>query len=438
MALRIDPWRIVLPLLASAFAVVAQSKPCSASLQQSLVYIESAVEDGESGAITRHRGTGFLVRRTGYFLTNAHVAPRRLGATVKIHGILGAKQGVSYTVSEVTRDEDHDLLLLKFDIQLPDLRPLRLSEGAVAVTTEICSAGFNMVSPEAAFVQGTIASLGGGTANHRWTVRMPSVPGDSGAPVLGPNGEVIAIKVEGVQNGNGLNYVIPAQYALPLDQYAGPRTYQSMAEWGASSRAPLAEPASLTPTVPMSDLCCPRVRRMCSGNRQLSSNPGTGSGTRNSCARWGATAHGRVSPIPLTKCDPTDFELSGPPCDAGLTTNTDWDESTPSSIWRVEGNPAFHLPVFLALAPFSFALTTSHWLDILGGLLGGQQLIRSQVQQRERLTYVASNWLSRDRPSVFPGRVLANQYRLDVRHARRLERPSARRFASDTDQRAHG
>jgi len=232
MALRIDPWRIVLPLLASAFAVVAQSKPCSASLQQSLVYIESAVEDGESGAITRHRGTGFLVRRTGYFLTNAHVAPRRLGATVKIHGILGAKQGVSYTVSEVTRDEDHDLLLLKFDIQLPDLRPLRLSEGAVAVTTEICSAGFNMVSPEAAFVQGTIASLGGGTANHRWTVRMPSVPGDSGAPVLGPNGEVIAIKVEGVQNGNGLNYVIPAQYALPLDQYAGPRTYQSMAEWG--------------------------------------------------------------------------------------------------------------------------------------------------------------------------------------------------------------
>ncbi len=232
MARPINPWPAAVSMLLM-IPGATQAQPCPPSIKQSLVYVETSVEDGTTGAITRHRGTGFLVRRTGYFLTNSHVVPRPAGAIVEIHGTLGAKQGVKYTVSEVKRDADHDLLLLKFDIQLPDLRPLRLSTASIQEGVRICSASFNMVSPEAVFVEGIVSSLGGGDANNRWTVRMPSLAGDSGAPVLGPTGDVVAIKVEGISNGNGLNYVIPVQYAIPLDQYAGPKTSEKVAEWGA-------------------------------------------------------------------------------------------------------------------------------------------------------------------------------------------------------------
>jgi hypothetical protein len=237
MARPIKRWPAAIGVVMMATGM-AQAQPCQPSIKQSLVYVETSVEDGTTGAITRHRGTGFLVRRSGYFLTNAHVVPRPLGATVEIHGILGAKQGVKYTVSEVKRDTDHDLLLLKFDSQLPDLHSLRLSTGSVQEGVKICSVSFNMVSPTAVFVEGIVSSLGGGEGNKRWTVRMPSVAGDSGAPVLGPTGDVVAIKVEGVQNGNGLNYVIPVQYAIPLDQYAGPKGTEKVGEWGAIVTCP--------------------------------------------------------------------------------------------------------------------------------------------------------------------------------------------------------
>lgn len=130
-------------------------------------------------------GTGFVVSKDGWLLTNAHVA--KSCKTVLV-GDLGA-------ASKVVVDEDHDLALVKVDAAVG--QPLPIVVNKPRLGEDILALGFplrSILADSLNVTRGNISSLMGlmNDANYL-QISAPVQPGNSGGPLVDLAGRVVGV-----------------------------------------------------------------------------------------------------------------------------------------------------------------------------------------------------------------------------------------------------
>ncbi len=161
----------------------------------------------------RSLGSGFIINREGYIVTNNHVVEN--AADIKVS--LSDKE--EYAAKVIGRDPKTDVALIKIDakkdlpaVPLGDSSKLRVGEWVMAignpfglghtVTTGIVSAKGRIIGagPYDDFIQ-TDASIN---------------PGNSGGPLFNMNGEVVGINTAIIASGQGIGFAIPINVAKDL------------------------------------------------------------------------------------------------------------------------------------------------------------------------------------------------------------------------------
>ncbi|WP_182086222.1 serine protease [Aureimonas sp. ME7] len=130
-------------------------------------------------------GTGFVVSKDGWLLTNAHVA--KACKTVLV-GDLGA-------ASQVIVDEAQDLALLKVDAKAG--KPLPIVSGKPRLGEDILALGFplrSILADSLNVTRGNVSSLMGlmNDANYL-QISAPVQPGNSGGPLVDLAGRVVGV-----------------------------------------------------------------------------------------------------------------------------------------------------------------------------------------------------------------------------------------------------
>lgn len=155
-------------------------------------------------------GSGFLISRDGYFLTNQHVVG---GAKyVKLRWSDGIEE-----LGEVVRvDKGRDVALVKGEPR--DRAPLRL----LGVNPQVGADVFAIGAPFEAQLQNSVTRgvISARRIEDGYSFLQSDVsvnPGNSGGPLVDVHGDVAAIAVSGLRIGNaplGINFFIPAHEAL--------------------------------------------------------------------------------------------------------------------------------------------------------------------------------------------------------------------------------
>ena len=166
-------------------------------------------------------GTGFIVNREGWIVTNAHVAA----------GILeGAEILVRYDSRRDRRarvvavDAEHDLALLEAQ-DPPATRPLRLADSDRVVVGQNVLAFGSPFGLEGTVTQGIVSarrdvpSAGGGVIHNAIQTDAAMNPGNSGGPLVNSRGEVIGVNttiLSRTGTSTGIGFAIPANIVRDL------------------------------------------------------------------------------------------------------------------------------------------------------------------------------------------------------------------------------
>ncbi|MFA5942088.1 MAG: trypsin-like peptidase domain-containing protein [Candidatus Paceibacterota bacterium] len=160
-------------------------------------------------------GTGFLVRSSGYIVTNKHVVPNVPNATYTVLLSSGAQQ--SGTV--VWRSSSEDLAVVKIPgsgypvVPLGDSSALRLAQSVFAVGNAL---GQYSNSVSVGVVSGldrsiTASDSQGNTETLTGIIQTDAAinPGNSGGPLVNLTGEAVGVNVAMVQGSQNIGFALP-------------------------------------------------------------------------------------------------------------------------------------------------------------------------------------------------------------------------------------
>jgi serine protease Do len=178
-----------------------------ADVQPAVVQIEAkgTFRDPEIGyADGSGRGSGFIISPDGLAVTNNHVVAG--AATLEV--FVGGDTDKSYNATILGVSECNDLALIDINESEP-LPSLDWYEGDINAGLDVYAAGFPLGDPEFTLTRGIIAKAqaGGdltGTSSIDHTVEHDAVirPGNSGGPLVGADGTVVAVNYAGGGNQN--------------------------------------------------------------------------------------------------------------------------------------------------------------------------------------------------------------------------------------------
>lgn len=160
----------------------------------------------------RFSGTGFALSASGYLVTSSHVVE---GAdSIMIENTSGAK----YKVSEVYRDQTHDLSILK--IEDPTFQGFgKLPYTFKTAESDLGEMVYTLGYPreDIVFGEGSLSSTSGFEGDTTaYQVSIPLNPGNSGGPLLDDKGNLIGI-ISGKQAGQeSAAFAIKSAYLLQL------------------------------------------------------------------------------------------------------------------------------------------------------------------------------------------------------------------------------
>lgn len=169
------------------------------------------------GMVTGGRGSGFLLSADGLALTNNHVVTG--AATLKVY--VGGDTSKSYNARVIGASECNDLAL----IDISEDAPLPYLDWATEPTTvgqEIYVAGFPLGDPEYTLTRGIVSKAQADGENLSWASIDRTIehdaqahPGNSGGPLLNPQGQVVGIHYAGAatEHQTRLGYAIDHQLA---------------------------------------------------------------------------------------------------------------------------------------------------------------------------------------------------------------------------------
>jgi serine protease Do len=157
-------------------------------------------------------GTGFIVDRNGYIVTNNHVVEAGEKIRVKIHG-----DSNEYRAKVIGTDRETDLAVIKIDakhalvpVSIGNSEAVQVGDWAVAIGSP-----FGL---EATVTAGIVSATGrdsiGGPFQHFIQTDAAINPGNSGGPLLNINGEVIGVNTMIATSRGGSEGV---GFALPVN-----------------------------------------------------------------------------------------------------------------------------------------------------------------------------------------------------------------------------
>jgi len=158
-------------------------------------------------------GSGFVINKEGYIVTNTHVVSHVDKITVKL------QNHQSYSAKLIGTDAIADIALLKIDgvknlksVYLGDSEDMRVGDFAIAIG--------NPFGLESTFTMGVISSTGQDIDSADGIPKIQTDaainPGNSGGPLLNIKGEVIGINqmIYSQSGGSvGIGFAIPMNYA---------------------------------------------------------------------------------------------------------------------------------------------------------------------------------------------------------------------------------
>ncbi|MEJ2154443.1 MAG: Do family serine endopeptidase [Desulfobacteraceae bacterium] len=158
----------------------------------------------------RSLGSGFVIDREGFIVTNNHVVAEADEIKVKL------STGDEYDAEVVGRDPKTDLALIKIK-DAKDLTPLPLGDSEnLKVGTWVVAIG-SPFGLEQTVTQGIVSakgrSIGSGPYDDYIQTDASINPGNSGGPLLNLKGEVVGINTAIIARGQGIGFAIPIHLA---------------------------------------------------------------------------------------------------------------------------------------------------------------------------------------------------------------------------------
>jgi serine protease Do len=159
-------------------------------------------------------GSGFIVDKEGYILTNNHVVEGADEIKVK------CSDGREFKARVIGRDKKTDLALIKIASLFKDLPTLVLGDSDTMRVGDWVLAIGNPFGLEHTVTQGIISAtgrvIGAGPYDNFLQTDAPINPGNSGGPLVNLRGEVIGINTAIVSSGQGIGFAIPSSMAKTI------------------------------------------------------------------------------------------------------------------------------------------------------------------------------------------------------------------------------
>ncbi|MCX6374385.1 MAG: trypsin-like peptidase domain-containing protein [Actinobacteria bacterium] len=174
-------------------------------------------------------GTGFVVSKDGYILTNAHVVSESGQAVSTVTVIFkgDGAQGLQVEGTVLGADESTDVALIKVDpSQTPELVPIPLGDSSKVTVGEAVVAIGNPLGLDFSLSSGVVSatdrelqSPNGATISGGIQTDAAINPGNSGGPLIDANGRVIGIneQIDSQSGGNeGIGFAVPINTAVQV------------------------------------------------------------------------------------------------------------------------------------------------------------------------------------------------------------------------------
>ena len=184
---------------------------------------------GQSSGGGQALGTGFVVSKDGYILTNAHVVSEggQAVSTVTVIFKGSGSQGMQVQGTVVGADESTDVALIKIDpSQTSGLVPIPLGDSSkVTVGEQVVAIGnplgldFSLSSGVVSATNRDLQSPNGATISGGIQTDAAINPGNSGGPLIDANGQVIGIneQIDSQSGGNeGIGFAVPINTAVKV------------------------------------------------------------------------------------------------------------------------------------------------------------------------------------------------------------------------------
>ncbi len=156
-------------------------------------------------------GSGFIIDRNGFIITNNHVVENADEIKVKL------ADGREFRAKVVGRDSKTDLALIKISSVFENLPVLALGDSDnIRVGDWVLAVG-NPFGLGHTVTQGIISAtgrvIGSGPYDDFLQTDAPINPGNSGGPLVNVKGEVVGINSAIIPGGQGLGFAIPSNMA---------------------------------------------------------------------------------------------------------------------------------------------------------------------------------------------------------------------------------
>ncbi len=160
----------------------------------------------------RSLGSGFIISKDGYIVTNNHVIQDADEVKVKL------RDGKDFLDAEVIgRDQETDLALLKIDPDDHALPTLSFGDSDKAKVGQWVIAIGNPFGLDHTVTAGIISAkgrvIGSGPFDDFIQTDASINPGNSGGPLLNMDGEVVGINSAIIASGQGIGFAIPSNLA---------------------------------------------------------------------------------------------------------------------------------------------------------------------------------------------------------------------------------
>ncbi|PIV62662.1 hypothetical protein COS12_01540, partial [Candidatus Roizmanbacteria bacterium CG01_land_8_20_14_3_00_33_9] len=177
---------------------------------------------GKKQKIDQNIGSGFIVSKDGFIITNKHVVADEQ-ATYKV--LTNDKK--EFNVEKIYRDPLNDLAILKVNannlkaLSLSDSSKLKLGQMTIAVGTPL---GEFTNTVTTGIVSGLGRGITAGSPFEGFVEKLDNViqtsapisPGNSGGPLLNSSGQVIGINTAIAQEGSNIGFAIPSNVIKDL------------------------------------------------------------------------------------------------------------------------------------------------------------------------------------------------------------------------------
>ncbi|MGI8744358.1 MAG: Do family serine endopeptidase [Bryobacteraceae bacterium] len=174
-------------------------------------------------------GTGFVVDKNGYIITNHHVVSRVDRIKVKLHG-----DPSDYRARVIGYDGETDLAVIKIDTKTP-LIPVNVGNSDSVQVGDWAVAIGSPFGLEASVTAGIVSALGRdiGTLQLQRFIQTDAAinPGNSGGPLLNIRGEVIGVNTMIATQSGGYQGI---GFALPINMVA--KVYNDIIKTGKVTR----------------------------------------------------------------------------------------------------------------------------------------------------------------------------------------------------------